>query len=355
MPWDTHSHSTSGSNWYNRNYNSQENYYNRDPLNNVKVPVWNGEDFETNLSIELRKELTKPGLTRKQLNNALKQVNPKGKGVSLSFFVHVVLGNLRDVKQFIDGGHDLNERARDGTGCVHYALRSKKPLLMLKLLLDEGADVNMFNNKSLTPLHVLLKNLKGRCSQRQYEMIHYLLDRGALLYPLNFRLSVMDEANKQMNILSKKIFGHEMPYYDYNKSNALRFYGSKALDDLLRMETIMDRLYDDDEQHIRLLKFQTLASDEIITLPMDDRAPLTAVRDFARFWILKQSPEGKADLLLPSTKGQAPKLLNLTQTVEQARLTEDTPLILIPRLQTQTNFIHGVDGGKRQTRRKRRD
>ena len=226
---------------------------------------------------------------------------------------------------------------------------------MVKLLLDEGADVNMFNNKSLTPLHVVLRNLKGKCSQKQYEMIHYLLDRGALLYPLNFRLSVMDEANKQMNILSKKIFGHEMPYYDYNKSNALQFYGSKALDDLMRMETIMDRLYDDDEQHMRLLKFQTLASDEIITLLMDDRAPLTAVRDFARFWILKQSPEGKADLLLPSTKGQPPKLLNLSQTVEQAKLTEDTPLILIPRLQTQTNFIHGVDGGKRQTRRKRRD
>lgn len=351
---NSNSESTYGNNWYNRNYNSEGNYFNRDPLNNVKVPVWNSEDFETALSIELSKELAKKGITRKQLNNALKQVNPKGKGVALSFFNHVVQGNLRDVKQFIDAGQDLGQRARDGTGCLHYALRSKKPLLMLKLLLDGGADVNMFNNKSRSPLHTAILNLNGKCSQKDYEIIHYLLDRGALLYPIYFDLSVLDEANNQMNRLSKKLFGHELPYYHYNQTDALLQYGSKALDDLKRMETIMDRLYEEDSEHIRLLKFKTMMSDEVITLQMDDRAPLRIVRDYARFWILKQGFDGKADLLLPGTKGQPPKPIDLDQTVESAKITEDTPLFIVPKLQTQTE-VYNYYGGKRQTRRKRRD
>lgn len=342
--------SLNGNNFYNR---ESYNYY-YDSLNNLKVPVWNGEEFETSLSIALRKELAKPGLTRKQLNNALKQVNPKGKGVRVSFLVHVIQGNLRDVKQFIEAGQDLNQRARDGTSCLHYALRSKKPLLMLKLLLDEGADIHMFNNKSHSVLHDAILNLKGKCSQRDFEIIQYLLDRGALLFPISHTLTVVNEIENQMNRLSETLFGHAMPYYPRNKHNALEFYGSKGLDDLKRMEMIASRLYEEDTEHVRLLKFKTFMGPAVISLQIDDRAPLRIVRDYVRFWILQQGPEGKVDLLLPGTKGQPAKPVDLQKTVSEAGITEDTTLILVPKLETQTEvYNYNYFGGKRQTRKKR--
>ncbi len=326
--------------WYSNNNSNSDSE--RSFSNNRYTPEWDPEKAERNISEELARELAKPGLTRKQLNNALKAVLPKNKPqVIISFFQHVIKGNYRDVKQFIDQGVDLYQKAKDGTTCVHYAIYAPDPLPMLKLLLDAGADVNAFNNRSHSPLHVALLRLDTRCTLKDYETIHYLLDRGAILYPVRWYVSVLTTVVNLHKALDDKIRSESVSVFTYSEH--------PLYNDLFRCIDLEDRMWDMDEKYVRLLKFKTLASNDIIAFEIDTRATMRILRDYAKYWILKS--ETVPDLILPGKKTPIQSDEDLNKTIAETGLNEDTVITLIPKLKSG---FHSAGGSRRKTQRRRR-
>lgn len=328
--------------------NNEDNSGNRSPGNESdnysnwndqdEYPEWDSEKAEAFLEAALQKELAKKNLTRKQLNNALRKVLPKNqKNTSMSFFQHVVRGNLRDVKQFIDEGYDINRRAKDNTSALHYALYSPQAGLMIKLLCDAGINVNAFNNRSHTPLHVAILQLHGHCSEKDFNVINYLIDRGALSLPVRYGLSLYGAITQEAGAITARI----------TKLNPMITANRKQLDVALeeanRIMSIANRVADIDTDHVHLLKFKTMATQEPISFMIDTRASVGTMKDYLRYWIFHSDSRPK--LLLKAGKNTKTLDDDLV-SLDSLGLNEDSDITVIPPLKS------GFGGGK--TRRRRR-
>lgn len=126
-------------------------------------------------------------LTRKRLNNALAQVYHEHPSyfftppTKMSFFEHVHAGNLDDVQEFLEEtDFNINMLDKDGNGCLFYAMDGAGGLPMVKLLLDNGANINMMNYVGEVPIHVLCRDLAS-LHQNQIEILAYLLEQETLI------------------------------------------------------------------------------------------------------------------------------------------------------------------------------
>ncbi len=313
--------------------NESDNYSNWN--NQDEYPEWDSERAEAFLEQALQQELAKKNLTRKQINNVLMKILPKGKkNTRMSFFQHVVRGNLRDVKQFIDEGYDINQRAKDGTSALHYALYSPNALLMIKLLCDAGINVNAFNNRSHTPLHLAILRLDGHCSEKDFNLINYLLDRGALSLPVRFGITLYAAITKEASKITQRLQGLH-PLRNRGKLET-------TMEDANRLMGLANRISDIDTDHVHLLKLKTPATQEPIQFMIDTRASVGLLKDYMKYWILRT--EERPKILLKSGKNTK-SLDDDLVTLDSLHLNEDSDLTLMPALKS------GFGGGK--TRRLR--
>lgn len=75
------------------------------------------------------------------------------------------------VKKYIKDGADVNEANESGESVLAYALRSRCDMDLLKLLLDNGADIYDFDNEgvSIFDMSITYNNL---------EMVEYIIEQG---------------------------------------------------------------------------------------------------------------------------------------------------------------------------------
>ncbi|WP_342255471.1 ankyrin repeat domain-containing protein [Spiroplasma endosymbiont of Poecilobothrus nobilitatus] len=105
------------------------------------------------------------------------------------------INNLEITKLLIDNGADVNLQDENGTTPIYYAI-STDNIEIVKLLIDNGADVKNINKNGLTPLYYAIILDKK-------EMVQFLINNGADvnlrdkngLTPLHFAI---DENNKEM-------------------------------------------------------------------------------------------------------------------------------------------------------------
>ena len=70
---------------------------------------------------------------------------------------HVNNGNIREVKDFLDKGGNVNLKDEPGMTPLHHAVNSdwkESHLGMIKLLIERGANVNAIDDTHHTPLHM---------------------------------------------------------------------------------------------------------------------------------------------------------------------------------------------------------
>lgn len=79
--------------------------------------------------------------------------------------------NTRQIKLLIENGADVNMKVENGWTPLHYA-SSSGGFYSIKLLIENGADVNMKDKIGRTPLMVAL-------TYRDYEIAEILIENGA--------------------------------------------------------------------------------------------------------------------------------------------------------------------------------
>lgn len=105
-------------------------------------------------------------------NNYKQDMNVKNRNGDLPLHFLLKKGNLKAVDLFLNHGADLNFKDRRGRSAVMIATKYNKNAEIIKLLLDNGANVNDVTRKNRTPLH-------RACIQIRPEVIKVLLDHGA--------------------------------------------------------------------------------------------------------------------------------------------------------------------------------
>ena len=125
------------------------------------------------------------------------------------------------IKQHIDAGSDVNEvNKNNGQIALHYA-SIHNHLLILKLLIDNGSNVNLKDKIGMTSLH--LTSLGGH-----KEAAKMLIDSGTLLNTINIHgKTPLDTALKDFKIDSQKAKSNKKELADL-----LRKYGGKTGDEL---------------------------------------------------------------------------------------------------------------------------
>ncbi len=84
----------------------------------------------------------------------------------------ILTGNIKEVRRSLESGIDLNQII-EGEGCypIHFAINSS--LEIMQLLIDNGADVNVKDQKGKTPLHIVT------AVKPSIEKMELLIDNGA--------------------------------------------------------------------------------------------------------------------------------------------------------------------------------
>jgi len=126
-------------------------------------------------------------------------------------------GEIGFIMQHIDAGSDVNEvNKNNGQIALHYA-SIHNHVLILKLLIDNGSNVNLKDKIGMTSLH--LTSLGGH-----KEAAKMLIDSGALLNTINIHGETpLDTALKDFKIDSQKAKSNKK-----ETANLLRKHGGKT-------------------------------------------------------------------------------------------------------------------------------
>lgn len=117
-----------------------------------------------------------------------------------------------DIHRFIDAGEDVNLKSFNGNTALHfcsyhyhyYQIPDKRYAIM-KILVDNGANVNLCNDKGKTPLQIVMEGL-DKFGQNYY---HYAQKFIALLIDAGADFSCIDIDNyKNLNNLEKEYFSN---------------------------------------------------------------------------------------------------------------------------------------------------
>lgn len=298
---------------------------------------------------------TRKKLTRKRLNNALVQVyrehptyftTPPTK---MSFFEHVHAGNLDDVQEFLEEA-DFNINMRDpaGSTALFYAMDGAGGLPMVKLLLENGADINAMNNIGEVPFHVLCYNLVA-IPPNQVEILQYMIEQpNLILFPFNrenletifsyayndiraFQLWYNDAIDNQL----------EEPISEENRNRAVREGAIQGT-----IYTLLVRISELSDEYVQYINVVPSNSTERSYHHIDVRMKGSQLKEY----IQRQVHRNKSmniDLLYRG------RLLDLSKTLlEQGVQTADDETTITYQVRLTSGFI-SRRGGKRKTRRRR--
>lgn len=291
-------------------------------------------------------------LTRKRLNNALAQVyrdHPEyftGVPTKMSFFQHVHDGNLDDVQEFLEES-DFNINMRDpaGSTALFYAMDGAGGLPMVKLLVDNGADINAMNNIGEVPLHILCYNLKAITSD-QIKILEYMIEQpNLILFPLDRRpldgifLEAMDDIES---------FQEWMSYAEQDEPESIEPANLQRLEREREVQPYLLEFYSQIERlsanHVQYVKVMPQNQKEVSYFHLDTRMTGAQLKEF----MLKQVFRNQSlnfDFLVGTT------LLDLSTPLGDQGVVDESTIRYQPRL---ASGVLSRRGGKRKTRRHRR-
>ena len=291
----------------------------------------------------------KKKLTRKRLNNALAEVyhnHPSfflSPPTKMSFFQHIHAGHLDDVKEFLEEpDFNINMRDADGNGCLFFAMDGLGGLSMVKLLLENGADINMMNYIGEVPLHVLCRNLTA-ISLSQLEILQYMMHQENLLLISYFGQSL------------EEVFLHAIDDIEsfHQWVTDLRSFNDTITPEeearerrefplLAPLSALYDVLIELSEEHVQYIILVPANSKERIYHYIDTRMTGAQLKQYIQRQIYK-NPSMNIDLLFRG------KIVDLSQSLASQGIVNDATITYQVHLASGTISRRG---GKRKTRKR---
>jgi hypothetical protein len=287
-------------------------------------------------------------LTRKRLNNALVQVYRNRPNffqtppTPMSFFDHVYAGNLDDVQEFIEEqDFDIGMQDVNGNGCLFYAVEGSGGLPMVKLLLKNGADINMMNFIGEVPLHIACRNFTSN-TQNKLDILDYMLDQDNLLLVSFFGKPIEDMLYSTIRRIDDL---HEMYIEKTYNGTVLpqeeEDYHTEQMALWSTLIILFQRIEDLSEINVKHVNVQQVNTKGRMYYFLDTR--MTG-RQF-RLFMLRQvfrNPLMNLDFFFGG------KLLDPTQTLEQQGIIDESTITY------QVRLMSGLlsKGGKRKTRKR---
>lgn len=282
---------------------------------------------------------TRKKITRKRLNNALAAVyktNPSffsSEPKKMTFFEHVVAGNLDDVREFLEEpDFNINMLDEKGNTCIWHAIDSEAGFKMMELLVEHGADINKINYRGNVPLHKLVILLEG-LTPDQFHMFDYLLDEGALLIPYdgNPMERVMDEKATELQDEAQESVNHQG-----NVNEDLWKLAEKVSE-------IAEKVDELSLEHVAHVNFRDPSNPDDHFYYVDLRMKGSQLKDFVRYHIFR-NPYMNIRLLVGSTE------IDSYKPLEEQGITESSVVQVIVQL---ASGLQRKLGGKRKTQRRR--
>ncbi len=279
-------------------------------------------------------------LTRKRLNNALEKLYETQPRLFLSpparkmtFFEHVIAGNMDDVKEFLEEeDFNINMVDQNGNGCLWHAIDNEKGFEMFTFLVDNGADMNRINYRGNVPMHKLYMII-GNLSTDQVRMWHYLLDEGAYILPFG-------------DAPLERLMNETLDSLQEERVNSIEGNGSED-PELLRVFTYTHELAEKiDElsiENVIKANFRDMSSTADHRYYVDLRMRGSDLKQFVKHYFF-QNPRMNVQLLVGSRE------LDPGRTLAEQGINEESTIHLVVRLMTGNRRV----GGKRKTQRRNR-
>ena len=295
----------------------------------------------------------KKKLTRKRLNNALAEVYREHPNfflsppTKMSFFQHVHAGNVDDVKEFLeDPEFSIQMRDSDGNTPLFYAMDGLGGLPMVKLLVDNGADINSMNMIGEVPFHVLCRGLTYSTPE-QITIIRFMLEEPTLLlFPLFGRsleqlfLEATEDIGSFQNWYRTALNSQlEEPISPENSERARK--EKEIEDDLLDLYYKIAEL---SETHVQYVNLTSSDAKERAYYYLDTRMTGAQLKEYMQKQVFR-NPFMNIDLLFRG------KLLDPKVSLHQQGVVSDVTITYQVRL---VSGFKAKLGGKRKTRRQRR-
>lgn len=293
----------------------------------------------------------KKKLTRKRLNNALAQVyreNPSffsNPPTKMSFFQHVYAGNLDDVKEFLEeADFNINMRDKNGNDCLFFAVDGSGGLPMVKLLVDNGANINAMNFIGEVPLHILCRNLTHLTSN-QFDILTFMIDQpNLILFPIAGRplesifLDAIDDIGSFQNWISNIEEYEPEAIQPENRERLKR--EREAQDYLLALYSQIEKLSED---YVKYVKVIPQNKKELTYIHLDIRMTGAQLKQYIQRQIYND-PFMNIDLLF------ARRVLDPAKTLVEQGVEDESTITYQVRLISGSMRL----GGRRKTHRKRR-
>jgi hypothetical protein len=293
----------------------------------------------------------KKKLTRKRLNNALAQVyreNPSffsNPPTKMSFFQHVYAGNIDDVKEFLEEPDFIvNTRDRNGNGCLFFAVDGAGGLPMVKLLIENGADINAMNFMGEVPIHILCRNLT-QLTSNQFDILTYIIDQpNLILFPMFGRplesvfLDAIDDIGSFQNWISN-IEEHDPEAIQPDNRERLK-REREAQDYLLAAYSQIESL---SEIYVKYVRVLSQNQKDLSYFHVDTRMTGAQLKQYIQRQIY-HDPFMNLDLLF------ARRVLDPAKTLAEQGVEDESTITYQVRLVSGSIRL----GGRRKTHRKRR-
>jgi hypothetical protein len=292
----------------------------------------------------------KKKLTRKRLNNALVQVYKNhptyftSPPTKMSFFQHVYAGNLDDVQEFIEEpDFNINMRDTNGNGCLFFAMDGFAGLPMVKLLLKNGADINMMNHAGEVPFHVLSRHLQS-LSQNQLEILEFLIQEDELILFPFFGRSMEEKFLEAIeNIESFDQWYLDAPYIEAEvtpEDEEAHDHQMRLLRPLMKVYETIVEISQDNEHYVNVIPYGTK---QRMYHHLDTRMTGAQLKQYIQRQVYK-NPSMNLDFMFQG------KPLDPYQRLAEQGVVGDVTITF------QVRLVSGVlprRGGKQTTRRKR--
>lgn len=292
----------------------------------------------------------KKKLTRKRLGNALVELHKQRPNfftsppTRMTFFEHVNAGNLEDIEEFLEEP-DFNINMRDSVGnsALFFAMDGAGGLPMVKLLLDNGADINQMNFAGEVPLHILCRDLTS-INLNQLEILQYLINQeNLILFPAYGRpiehvfQEVIDDIESFDKWISDlRFFADEIrPEEDERHTRQMKL--------LIPLTNLSESIRQISEQYMKYVNVVPENAKEKVYHHLDIRMTGSQLKDYIQKQVF-HNPFMNLDFIYRG------KLLDLTQPLGVQNVTDGVTITFSVRLVSGTKLIRG---GRKKTQRKR--
>jgi hypothetical protein len=288
-------------------------------------------------------------LTRKHLNNALVQVYRNRPNffqtppTKMSFFQHVRAGNLDDVIEFLEEpDFNINMRDMEGSTALFYAVDGVGGLPMVKLLIENGADINAMNFIGLVPIHVICRYLSYITSD-QFDILNYMIEQpNLILFPMAGRplesifLEAIDDIGSFQNWISNAEEYEPEMITPANRDRVKRERDVQGY--LLVVNSQIEKLSED---YVKYVKVLSQTQKELTYVHLDTRMTGAQLKQYIQRQMY-HNPFMNIDLLF------AKRSLDPVQTLAEQGVEDESAITY------QVRLTAGLvsRGGKRKTRKR---